>query len=77
MFNSKVKTAAELSANATKVLNVFSSTISGLRDIVDSARESISEKIVEIQAAQEEKDCLEKIVSSNESIIEKVESILK
>ena len=52
MFTSKIKTANELSNNASKVLELFTTTISSLTKIVEDAETSISQKEEEIKAAQ-------------------------
>lgn len=78
MFNkNKVKSSEELATTASRIVNVFSQTINGLRGVVADARSSISAKEEEIAIAQAEKAELEHIVSSNESIISKIEGLLQ
>lgn len=79
MFSKKIqtKTAAALSTNADKILNVFQSTISGLTQVVADAQASIAVKEEEIKAAQEESEQLKKVVEKNQAGIEKIEAILK
>lgn len=79
MFSKKtqVKTAATLSTDADKILNVFQSTVSGLTQVVENAKESIAIKEEEIKAAQEESEQLKKVVEKNQAVIEKIEAIFK
>jgi hypothetical protein len=79
MFSKKIqtKTAAALSTNADKILNIFQSTISGLTQVVADAQASIAVKEEEIKAAQTEKEALETICKKNESVLAKLTAILE
>lgn len=69
-------TSATLSKKTDSILCVFNKTISGLVEIINSAKEQAKAKEEEIVAAQEEKASLEKLAEDNQAIVDKLKSML-
>lgn len=80
MFKSNIKTqktSNELKTQSNSILSIFTNTIEKLNKVISDAKESISIKEEEIKSAEIEKSALENIVIENETIVTKIESILK
>lgn len=65
----KSKLLAETAATA---LGVFNSTISKLKEVVESAKEAITSNQREIDALQAENSALEKVVNENTAMANKL-----
>ena len=68
----KSKLLAETAATA---LNVFNSTISKLKEIVESAKEAITSNQREIDSLQAENSALEKVVNENTAMANKLSDL--
>ena len=69
-------TASFLQKKAGSILDVFNSTITKLSSVIDSAKEQVKVKEEEIKAAQVEKEALEKVVSDNQAVVDKIQALL-
>lgn len=58
--------ATDLAAESSKILNVFQSTINGLRTVVEKAKTQAEVKQAEADAALAEKASLEQVAAQNE-----------
>lgn len=47
-----------------------------LSSVIDSAKEQVKVKEEEIKAAQVEKEALEKVVSDNQAVVDKIQALL-
>lgn len=70
-------TSSSLQKKTSSILDVFTKTISGLQDVIASAKDQAKAKEDEIRAAQIEKEALEKIASDNQAVVDKISSFLK
>ena len=68
----KSKLLAETAATA---LGVFNSTISKLKEVVESAKEAITSNQKEIDTLQAENSALEKVVNENTSMANKLSDL--
>lgn len=58
-------------------MDVFTKTITNLQDVITNAKDQVKVKEEEIKSAQAEKEALEKIAADNQTIIDKISSLLK
>lgn len=66
-------TSTFLQKRTNSILDVFTKTITSLQDVITNAK--VKEE--EIKSAQTEKEALEKIAVDNQTIIDKISSLLK
>lgn len=73
----KSVTSSSLQKKTNSILDVFTKTITNLQDVITNAKDQVKVKEEEIKSAQAEKEALEKIASDNQTIIDKISSLLK
>ena len=73
----KTISSGTLSTKANKILNVFKSTIDGLKEVASEARTQAGVKQQEADAALAEKIALEDVAVQNEQILNKLQDLLK
>lgn len=73
----KSVTSSFLQKRTNSILDVFTKTITSLQDVITNAKDQVKVKEEEIKSAQAEKEALEKIAADNQTIIDKISSLLK
>lgn len=73
----KPVTSSFLQKRTNSILDVFTKTITSLQDVITNAKDQVKVKEEEIKSAQAEKEALEKIAADNQTIIDKISSLLK
>lgn len=73
----KSETSSSLQKKTSSILDVFTKTITNLQDVITNAKDQVKVKEEEIKSAQAEKEALEKIAADNQTIIDKISSLLK
>lgn len=76
LFSSNTKPTSELLAKtAADAVSVFQTTITKLKEVVDSAKVAISNNQKEINALQAENTKLEKVVTDNTTMASKLSDL--
>lgn len=76
MIITKIKTAVKLQNDTESILKIFTDTIDKLSKIIEDSKASIERQNTIINEAEQEKASLSKLVTSNEQIISKINTIL-
>lgn len=76
MIITKIKTAVKLQSDTESILKIFTDTIDKLSKIIEDSKASIECQNTIINEAEQEKASLSKLVTSNEQIISKINTIL-